>query len=292
MKLSDYENRIRPENNQIITEFLEFLEFEEFSILTLSAYRRFIVIFFSEFKGNVSDVKFNDVSSWLKEYEIGKSEKTINLALSALASFFSFCLRERYLNIYPIKSSWYHKIPESMPKYLDKLEHAKVRVTAQKLSNIRDKAIVELFDASGIRVAELSALSKHDINLIERTALVLGKGKKTRLANFTEYCAFLLKQVMEKLPPGNGPLFLSQRNTRLSVRGIQWIISKLGKASNLDRNLHPHIYRHTFATDLVNKGAELQVVADELGHADLITAAIYGRVLKPEVLNVYHRCMG
>jgi len=165
------------------------------------------------------------------------------------------------------------------------------KLLAQRLSNIRDKAIAELFDASGIRVGELYGLSKNDINLKDRTAWVLGKGNKHRLANFSEYGAFLLEQVIIKLAPGNGPVFVSQRKGRLSIGGIQAVITKLGKAAKLGRKLHPHIFRHTFASNLVNKGADLQVVADELGHEKLKTAAIYGRVLKPEVLNVYRRCM-
>jgi site-specific recombinase XerD len=291
MRLLDYESRINTGNHKMITEYLMILEIEQFSMRTVSAYRRILFLFFSEFKGSISDIKFEDVSIWLEKFKLGKAKRTVNQALSALSSFFRFCLTEHYLSKYPIKKSWFFKIPEAMPKYLDKFEHAKVRITAQRLSNIRDKAIAELFDASGIRVGELYGLSIHDINLKDRTAFVLGKGKKERLANFTEYCAFLLEQLIKELPRGNGPLFISQRKDRLSIRAIQHIISKLGVASNLVRNLHPHMYRHTFATDLVNHGADLQVVADELGHEDLATAGIYARILNPEVLSVYRRCM-
>ncbi|KJR44983.1 Tyrosine recombinase XerC [Desulfosporosinus sp. I2] len=285
------DNQISPENYKMINEFLEFLEVEEYSTNTLNTYRRILITFFMRFKFSVSDISYKEVSTWLEKFEKGKSAKSINLTLSALSSFFKFCYNERYITRFPIKKIWFCKIGDSMPKYLDKSDHAKVRITAQRLSNVRDRAIAELFDVSGIRLCELHGLNKEDINLIERTALVLGKGKKQRLANFTEYCAFLLERVMNELPPGNGPLFVSLKKTRLCRRSIQYIIERIGRASNLGRNLHPQIYRHTFATDLVNKGADLQDVQDELGHASPDTTKIYARILQPEILNVYRRCM-
>jgi site-specific recombinase XerD len=291
LKISDYESKVSIVNHEIIIEYLEFIEIEQYSIQSIAVYRRILFIFFSEFTNSIPDITFDDVSMWTKRYEIGRSVRTTNLALSVLSSFFKYCISEHYLNTFPIKMDWYHDIPDSMPKYLDKFEHAKVRISAQNLPNIRDKAMVELLDSSGMRVGELNGLDIKDINLKDRTAFVLGKGNKERLANFTEYCGFLLEQVIKKLPPGNGPLFVSQRKTRLSIGGIQDVVTKVGIAADIVRKLHPHLYRHTFATDLVNKGADLQVIADELGHEDINTSAIYARVLDPEVISVYRRCM-
>lgn len=147
--------------------------------------------------------------------------------------------------------------------------------------------------SSGCRTSEVSHLTIQDIDLDRRTAEVKGKGKKIRHIHFSEECALLLKDYLQTRS-GNPTeaLFLNRFGRRLTKSGIYAITTKLGKQSGLKQSLHPHCCRHTFATTMLAKGADLEFIADEMGHTNLNTTRVYARIPTEDMILAYQNIMG
>ncbi|WP_051273672.1 tyrosine-type recombinase/integrase [Desulfotruncus alcoholivorax] len=190
-----------------------------------------------------------------------------------------------------IKSRWRPKIPKAVPKYLDKPEQARINLHADQLS-IRDRAIFEYLLSSGCRRCELVTLNVTDVDLKNRTAWVTGKGQKKRQVHFSPLCALYLQKYLETHPPHEQALFLNRFGKRLKGRSIYYLTAKLGRQAKLGSNLGPHRLRHTFATNLLAKGAELDFISDELGHSNLSTTRIYARLPAEQIVSLYKKFMG
>lgn len=194
----------------------------------------------------------------------------------------------------PIKPRWYLREPRPLPRYLEKGEQAKVRQSAEK-QILRNRIIVEFLLSSGCRIRELHLLDKSDVELENRTARVMGKGGKIREVHFSETCALLLERYgeMEEVKGEEHPaLLVSNIGTRLGISRMRKIINQIGKSAGITGSLYPHRFRHTFATELLTKGAELDFIADELGHANLETTKIYARIPEWKLIRLYRRYMG
>lgn len=147
-----------------------------------------------------------------------------------------------------------------------------------------------LFLSSGCRLSELSGLDVADIDLENKTAVVLGKGSRIRRIHFSKECAFVLRQYLAQ-HPGHGPLFLNCRGNRLGNTGIFKIVKRIGRMANLPDDLSPHKLRHTFATNLLARGADLQFIATELGHSNLNVTQRYTRIPNEDLIMEYRRAM-
>lgn len=285
------DGKINAFNLSIINDFLTALKLANKSSFTIYSYMQLLHRFFANNPKTVNALVTEDIQCWIYQESLSKKESTMHSEISILSSFFKFCQSEEILNKTLIKSCWYPHVPKSLPRYLEKNELAKVRICAERLP-LRDRVIVEFLLSSGCRVSELCGLNIEDIDFPNRTAKVLGKGSKIRFVHFSETCGILLERYFQNHPGNNPALFLTRQGKRLSRRCVERIISKLGKTAGLKSHLFPHRLRHTFATTLLSKGADIEFISNELGHSNIGTTRIYARILKDELKASYRMYMG
>lgn len=157
----------------------------------------------------------------------------------------------------------------------------------------RDRAILELFYAAGMRVSELAQLDMQQLDLESREIRVVGKGNKERLVIIGQPAARALDSYLRWVRPelavksSSGAVFLNYKGGRLTARWVQKLIVEYAAAAGIDKAVHPHLLRHTFATHLLDGGADLRVVQDLLGHANLATTQIYTHVTQNQARKVY-----
>jgi integrase/recombinase XerD len=280
------------ETRRILNEYLLNLELANKSEATVLKYLWVLEKFLSATSISIKDLTSAHVLDWLNSFSVEKSPKTIDLVLSCLSSFFKFCLEEDYMENTVIKKRWRPKIPQALPRYLNEQEYARVKLAAESLS-LRDRALILFLFSSGCRRQEVSDLSIEDINLEKRNAKVRGKGKKIRFVHFSEECALVLKDYLgTRSFDETDAVFLNRKGNRLLPKGIYEIIKKLGKKAGLKQSLHPHCCRHTFATNMLARGAAIEFIADEMGHANLNTTRIYARIPTVDMILAYQNKMG
>jgi len=278
-------------NQEVVQDFLLSLKLANKSEGTVTQYRRYLEKFFGDMQQPFTSISSDEIQQWVQKHGSHLSEKTLRFRLSILSSFFTFCVNENQIESSPIKSRWFPRLQKPLPKYLDKEEVAKVRRESE-FDTLRNQVLIEFLLSTGCRVSEVHRLDIQDVDVENRTARVIGKGKKIRHVHFTEKCAVLMERYLGMRSISNAPFFVTRGRRRLSVRMIQHILKEMGEKSGLNSNLHPHRLRHTFATELLSKGAELSFIADELGHADIGTTQIYARLPKREIVALYRKYMG
>lgn len=279
-------------NKETIEDFLLNMKLGNKSQGSIILYRRFLEHFFMDMDEPFSSLSPDTIHQWFLTKQAKVKDATFRLRMSMLSSFYTFCVQEGLVEKSPIKSRWFPRLPQAVPKYLDKEEIAKTRKQSEMIK-LRNQVIVELMLSSGCRIAELVQLNREDVDLENRSARVMGKGKKIRHIHFTEKCAVLLEKHMASIQNHSSPaLFISTRKERLGVRIIGRMVANLGKEAGLSSPLYPHRLRHTFATELLSKGAELSFISEELGHSDLTTTQIYARLPNKEIISLYRKYMG
>ncbi|MBS4195772.1 tyrosine-type recombinase/integrase [Bacillus sp. FJAT-49870] len=280
-------------NQERINEYLLSLYVVNYSRHTISGYRYVLQSFFKDRKELFTSIASGDIQHWLAQLQKMKKERTTMFYINALTSFYRFCVEEGYLEKTPMKKRWFPRLPKPVPKYLNKEEVAKVRKQSEK-ELLRNRVLVEFLITSGCRIGEVYLLNRADVDLENRIAMVVGKGKKIRQVHFSVKCALLLERYLETRKDENPALFVTieGKPRRLSINWMYRIINRMGSSSGLSSALHPHRFRHTFATDLIGKGAELSFLADELGHANLQTTQIYANLPEKKIITLYRRYMG
>lgn len=283
---------IHPENLEILNEYLLDLKLTNKSKQTIMEYSWFLQRFLIFINKPVTDLVSDDIFDWTNKKCGCLKPATKNRHLAVISAFIQFCQQEEYLSEdVQVKSRWRPKLPKTQPKYLDKEELAKVKLAAENFK-LRDRALFEFLLTSGSRVGEAVGLDIEDLDLENRTARVTGKGNKTRDVHFSESCALLLEKLLENHPGNTSAVFLNRWGNRMHVRSVQNIMAKIGEKAGLNRKLTPHCLRHTFSTYILSKGADIEFISEELGHANLATTSIYARVLDEQVVATYRKCMG
>lgn len=226
----------------------------------------------------------------------GLSPKSIALLLSACRSFFNYLVLHNLASFNPAKGVRAPKIAKTLPKTVnvDQLTALLEGIDIGEDIGIRDKAVAELFYSSGIRLAELVRLDLVDLDLSEGSARITGKGSKTRIVPIGRHA---LKAIEEWLKVRNvwltdiefPALFISQRKTRLSPRSIQKRMEYWGKRVGMNGRLHPHKFRHSCATHLLESSSDLRAVQELLGHADIATTQIYTHLDFQQLAAVYDK---
>lgn len=221
------------------------------------------------------------------------SSKTIALKISSLKSFYKHLLRENIIKDNPLSLVSIPKVEKKLPKFLyyDELEKLLI-IDLKKPIDIRDSLILEMFYSTGIRLSELVNIKLGDINYYDLTIKVLGKGSKERHVLFGKKCLDKLKlylTVRKELikEKKHEYLFINNQGNRISSSGIGYIVNKRVKQAFLKTKATPHTLRHTFATHLLNEGADLKTVQELLGHENLSTTQIYTHVTDEHLKNVY-----
>lgn len=226
----------------------------------------------------------------------GLSNTTLARNLATLRSFFRFLCREDYLEVNPVLGTRTPKIAKKLPKFLDLKEVFVLLESPDEKSilGLRDRAILEFLYATGIRVSELVGLNVGDVDLLGGVAKVWGKGRKERLALFGTEATRALHNYLgrrETLHPREGEkgIFLNKFGIRISAMGIRILLDKYIKKASLSQKISPHTLRHSFATHLLDAGADLRSVQELLGHASLSTTQIYTHLTTERLKRVYDK---
>jgi integrase/recombinase XerC len=217
--------------------------------------------------------------------------------LAAIRSFFQFCIKKKWLEDNPAKAVATPKQEKHVPSFLSEDEMVQfldLPQTTQPL-DLRDKAALELLYATGMRVSELAGLNLDDLNFSERLIRVRGKGKKERLIPFGKKAEDSLTFYIRSRPQINKgnieakALFLNYRGERLSSRSVERIVDKYINVTALRRKISPHSLRHSFASHLLSRGADLRVIQELLGHESLATTQKYTHLDLKQLLEVYKK---
>lgn len=283
------EQLLNIENQLTINEYLGTMRLGNLSEGTMVLYRSILQKFFKDKEEPFYQISSETILKWIRGFSNVFAENTIANYLSALSSFYQFCVVEEYLDKTPIKSYWFPRLSKPVPKYLEKKEIVKVRLESEK-GIFRNRVIIEFLLITGCRIGEVYQLNKSEVDFEDRSARVVGKGKKIRTVHFTENCALLLERCLESREDDNPALFVNKYETRFTTDGMRKTIRKMGK--KVDIPLHPHRFRHTFATELLAKGADISFIASELGHSDLESTQVYAQLPERELISMYRKYMG
>jgi integrase/recombinase XerC len=229
--------------------------------------------------------------------EQGIVRASIARKLSAIRSFYSYLVREGILTKNPLQQVVSPKLEKRLPSFLTVAETVRL-LTAPDLSKPkgqRDRAILELLYAAGLRVSELVNLNREgQVNLDTREIRVLGKGAKERVVLIGEPAAGVLDNYLARGRPvllgekgGEEALFLNRNGERFTEREVQKMLGEYADKAGITKRVHPHLLRHTFATHLLDGGADLRVVQELLGHANLSSTQIYTHVTRSQARKVY-----
>ena len=283
--------------DRYINKFLTYLEIEKnVSGHTLSNYRLDLKQLRDFLQGkDVQQVDRLDIRKYLVFLK-GKNlkKRTVARSLSCLRSFFRFLLREGHLKSNPLSGISSPKLEKTLPIFLDVNKVVKLIESPDKMSlrGLRDRAILESLYSTGARVSELVGLNIGRVDFIGGTVKVLGKGRKERLLPIGDKALRAIRDYLDKRTTqkqDSGALFLNKSNKRLTDRGVQNVVSKYIKAASLKEKISPHTFRHSFATHLLDKGADLRSVQELLGHASLSTTQIYTHITTEHMKSVYNK---
>jgi integrase/recombinase XerD len=288
--------------------FIDHLRIErglsENSLLSYGRDLRYFLQFLKENKLEVKDLTATILSQfevWLKDRSLAVS--SINRTNSAVKSFLIYCAREYELNL-PTGEITSHKVARKLPKALTIEEITSLIESAKSLSestSLRDVALLELLYSTGGRVSEIIGINVNDLAKIEsdneviQTIKLRGKGAKERIVPIGSFALSALDNYLVRVRPGlvaknvksDSALFLNSRGGRLSRQSAWNIVLEAAKSSGLEGKVSPHVFRHSYATHLLDGGADIRVVQELLGHSSVTTTQIYTLVTIDKIRQSY-----
>jgi integrase/recombinase XerD len=288
-----------------LKDFMHFMLIEKgLAKNTLMSYERDLKSYIRYLKNVESVESLNDVQrvhiihflGFLKDQ--GKSAKTLARHVASIRAFHQFLLRDKAVNEDPTVHIETPKSERSLPKVLSLQEVEKLLDSPNKQGHfgIRDKAMLELLYATGIRVSELIGIDIENVHLTMGFVRVIGKGNKERIIPVGRTASEAIKRYLDHGRPHfiakkhqSDALFLNHQGNRLTRQGFWKILKKLTKEAGIEKELTPHTLRHSFATHLLENGADLRAVQEMLGHADISTTQIYTHVSKTRLKDVYSK---
>jgi tyrosine recombinase XerC len=276
-------------------KFLNYISIEKnYSTHTASNYRRDLSDFaaFLESRGN-PDIKNIDYFllrkflSMLSERNLNK--RTLSRKISTLKSFFNFIVREGIITNNPASLLIYPRLDKPLPKFLTEKEVETILELPRgdEMVILRDKAILEFLYSTGARISEVVALKRDEPDLISGIVKVKGKGRKERLLPLGEPAILSIKKYLDSRKDSNPALFINKRTGALTDRGVRDIIYRYIKKAALSLKVSPHTFRHSFATHLLNRGADLRSVQELLGHSSISTTQVYTHLTIDSLKEVY-----
>ena len=289
---------------QYIEDFKTYLSVEKnFSEHTLAAYASDIVSYIL-WLDNVSctNVDFNKLREYLHFIQRFDYKKTtIARKVASIRTFYKFLFRERYIDSNPALSLSAPKRPKSLPKFLtpEEVEQILNNVKIETPAGFRNRVILELLWATGMRISELSNLNFGDLNLDENEIRVFGKGAKERIVLVSDrakgYLVRYINSARKLIAPeyntneinDDTPLFINNTGYRLQNKTVRKVINEIVEKIELPKKVTPHVFRHSFATKLIENGADLRVVQELLGHAGISNTQIYTHISMKHMKDVY-----
>ncbi len=282
---------------KFIEKFMRYLEIEKnYSPHTILNYHADLEEFRKFISGtDIDHIDYLTLRKYLAQLkEKNLTSRTVNRRLSGLRSFFKFLTREGYLKTNPILSISSPKIEKYLPTFMTEEEVRKLIEAAfvksdKDAAGLRNRAILETFYSTGIRISELVGLNRDDLDFIGGIVKVLGKGRKERIVPIGEVAIVSIRRYLEKRKKDSEAVFLNRSGRRISTRGVRNIVFKYIKSAGIRQGISPHTFRHSFATHLLNRGADLRTVQELLGHVSLSTTQIYTHLTTDKLKSVYDK---
>ena len=290
----------RPDTRELVRRYLRYLSDERrYSPATVAGYRRDILQFveFITAAGvkNCCEADTLHVRDFAgSRRRKGISARSLQRSLSALRGFYQYLQRERQVENNPAADVTAPLTGKKLPELLDvdEINHLLAAVPQDPLK-LRDHAVIELMYSSGLRLSELVSLDVGDVDLSQGQVHVLGKGNKARYLPVGRAARKALERWLEvraaKVKNNENALFISHRGRRLSARAVQQRMAQLGRELGLDKHIHPHMLRHSFASHLLESSNDLRAIQEMLGHADISTTQIYTHLDFQHLAQVYDR---
>ena len=276
---------------KVMTEYLNFLKnTKKSSDNTIQAYKRDLNFFFEYLNKNNMDylkVSYDDVQKYMEELNgEGRKAASVSRRLATLRSFYGFLLKKKLIKAIPTNKINMPKIEKKAPMVLtsDEVEILLSQPKSNDLKGIRDKAMLEFAYATGMKVSEIINLDLKDVNLVDsyvvcnegysKRVVPLGRISKEALVEYLDNSRpYLLKTEDEK------PLFVNIMGNRLTRQGFWKIIKQYQEQAHIDKEITPHVLRHSFATHLLQNGADMRAVQTMLGHTDIASTQVYMKLI-------------
>ena len=286
---------------EALKHFIKYVQVERnFSVHTVREYeadlKQFLAFLESEGVQSLADVEYIHARLYVtKLYDNNMARTSISRKISSIRSFFRYLNREVELDDAPFLSLYHPKKEGRLPNffYEEELQQLFVASSGDDDKSIRNMAILELLYATGIRVSECVSIELDQIDFSYSILRVMGKGRKERIVPFGQYAHDALLKYMKEVRPKlmknkvHQRLFVNMRGGELTARGVRHILNEMMEEASLHSKIYPHMLRHTFATHLLNNGADLRTVQELLGHAHLSSTQVYTHVTKEHLRNTY-----
>lgn len=299
----------------LIDSFLDYITYEKnYSSNTVGDYRTDLLQLTDFLTGNIEDefkdyyeidcvltgdepdirtLTVSDLRSFLEYcYDRGLKRSSIERKVAVLKSFFTYLLRKDYISSNPSKKLIYPKKEKRLPKFLYLKEYEELtNFEIHDFFDLRDKAVISLFYSTGARISEIAGSLMADLDLDSGRLKVFGKGSAERILFLTQESVKLLKTYIkerdEKFEVKSERIFVNKNGKGISVKGMYNLIMKRAAAAGLSYKLSPHTLRHSFATEMLNNGADIRAVQEMLGHKSLSTTQVYTHTTKSRLKKVY-----
>ena len=272
-----------------VYKFLDYLKYERgFSDYTIKSYSTDLKEFYEFSKKDTVNIEL--VRKYLRYlYEKNYSNRSISRKVSSLKSYFKYLEGEGIIKDNFMRLISNPKLEKTLPNYLNYQDLEKLLNFPDRNNKygLRDALILEMLYSSGVRVSELANMKLKDIDFKDKKILVLGKGNKERYVYYGSKCDSLLKKYLDMDHMDSPYLFIGKRKDRLNEREIRLIVTESAKKAGINIHVTPHTLRHTYATHMLNEGADLKSVGDLLGHESLSTTQIYTHISNERLRQVY-----
>lgn len=288
------------EYEDILNDFCDYLKIDKrYSDLTVESYRTEIkgyLDFFKEKNIKVKDIKNSDIKDYLAYIKKGEtSERTLAHNVSVIRTFYKFLLTLKIIERNPTEFLELPKLRKKLPTVLSKEEVEKLLdIDLTDCYSYRNKAMLELLYSTGLRVSELVNLELSNIDLENCTLKTIGKGNKERIIPISDYALYYVEKYINEyrgsmLKKGvNNYVFINNHGNVMTRQGFFKIIKKLATEKNIKTHISPHTLRHSFATHLLDYGADLRSIQEMLGHSNLSTTQIYTHVSSEHLKDNYN----
>ncbi len=283
---------------QYLVNYISYLrDIKKFSANTIKAYQQDIVQFFKHMEKEKLLIDREDIRDYISKIFIqSRNKSTVARKIYALKSFYSFVLKNGGIEKNPFDGISTPKIDRKIPEILTISEMNKFldRLPKKNFIELRNKAIFELLYATGMRISELTNLKLTDIDFENRLLRVMGKGKKERIVPFNETARDALlrfnRESNLKFKITKEYVFINIRGNKITDRSVERILQESFKqVMDSDKHVYPHLFRHSFATHLLQKGANLRIIQELLGHSNLSTTEKYTTLNFSDLLKVYRQ---
>lgn len=283
-----------------LEKYLDYLKYNKnYSDKTILNYELDLKDYFNFLKVECLDYKevtYNDLMPLFKHFETNKlTNKSIRRHISSIKGFYKYLVNNEIVNANPFIYVNLPKKEQKLPRYLTLSEMLSIfdKMEIKTNYDLRDRLILELMYATGVRVSEVINIKVYDIDFYNNSIKVLGKGSKERIVYYNEVVGDLLSKYMSIYDSLNKKnleyLFLNQKGDKLTTKGISYIINQVIKKISFNKHITPHMLRHTFATHLLNNGCSVTTVQELLGHSSIGTTGIYTHVTFDHIKEVYYK---